>query len=91
MKYAFYAIIHGLVQGVAFRHHTRETARNLSLNGYARNLKDGTVEVLAEGEEDALKSLASWLEHGPSHARVEQVDLDWRDATAETEPFTIKY
>ncbi len=91
MKNAFYAIIHGLVQGVAFRHHTRETARNLSLNGYARNLPDGTVEVLAEGEKPALKTLASWLEQGPSHARVEHVDIDWRDSTGEAEPFTIRY
>ena len=91
MKHALYAIVHGLVQGVAFRHYTRETARNLSLNGYARNLPDGTVEVLAEGKKDALETLASWLEHGPSHARVEHVDIDWRDPTGKAEPFTIKY
>ncbi len=65
--------ITGRVQGVHFRHHTRLTAERLALTGYAQNLPDGSVEVLAHGAEAALEALRSWLEQGPRAARVDAV------------------
>jgi acylphosphatase len=63
----------GKVQGVWFRASTREEAVRLGLRGYARNLPDGDVEVLAIGDEDALQRLAVWLQVGPPMARVDAV------------------
>lgn len=63
----------GKVQGVWFRASTREQALALGLRGYANNLGDGQVEVLAVGDEAALARLAEWLGHGPAQARVDRV------------------
>ncbi|MBN6104145.1 acylphosphatase [Xanthomonas sp. CFBP 8703] len=66
-------LVAGRVQGVYFRASTRERALALGLDGHARNLADGSVEVIAAGEAAALEALAEWLRHGPPAARVEQV------------------
>jgi acylphosphatase len=60
----------GLVQGVFFRASTREQALSLGLSGYARNLPDGRVEVLACGPLKAVDQLRDWLREGPPSARV---------------------
>lgn len=65
--------VSGQVQGVFFRTATRREALSLGLVGWARNLADGRVEVLACGGEVQLKSLCRWLRTGPPHARVEDV------------------
>jgi acylphosphatase len=67
-------IISGKVQGVFFRASTREQARRLGLHGHARNLPDGSVEVLAIGTDDAIAQLEQWLQHGPPSARVDRVE-----------------
>jgi acylphosphatase len=66
-------LVHGKVQGVAFRAATRAQAERFALSGYARNLPDGRVEVLAVGEEGAISALERWLWQGPPLARVEDV------------------
>lgn len=65
--------VSGRVQGVFFRESTRREALRLGLTGYARNLADGRVEVLACGGEDALEELERWLAEGPPAARVDEV------------------
>lgn len=65
----------GLVQGVAFRHHTKVRARELGITGWVRNLPDGTVEVWAEGDTAALEELDRWLRIGPPAARVAGVEV----------------
>jgi acylphosphatase len=65
--------ITGTVQGVCFRHCTRVEAERLTLKGYARNLPDGSVEVLAQGAAAAVAELHRWLHRGPRSARVEAV------------------
>lgn len=64
----------GRVQGVFFRASTQRKARSLGLAGHARNLEDGSVEVLAVGSHPALGELQSWLGVGPTGARVDSVD-----------------
>ena len=66
-------LVFGTVQGVYFRHSTRLEARRLNLRGFARNLADGSVEVLAHGEAAALDELRVWLGRGPSQAKVAEV------------------
>lgn len=65
--------ITGKVQGVFFRHSTRMEAERLALTGYARNLPDGSVEVVAHGPVAAVERLRQWLHQGPKMARVESV------------------
>ncbi|MER3546593.1 MAG: acylphosphatase [Rhodanobacteraceae bacterium] len=66
-------IVRGRVQGVFFRASTREQALRLGLTGYAKNLANGDVEVLACGSSEALEELQRWLHRGPPSARVEGV------------------
>jgi acylphosphatase len=66
-------LVTGRVQGVFFRASTREQALRLGLAGHARNLVDGSVEVVASGTDDALAELEAWLQHGPPSARVGSV------------------
>lgn len=68
--------ITGRVQGVWFRGSTRDMARSLALTGYARNMTDGSVEVLACGRPDALDKLETWLQRGPQMAAVARVDAE---------------
>ena len=67
--------VSGRVQGVSFRQTTAEQAERLDLDGWVRNLVDGRVEVLFEGDEVAVTELVSWLEHGPSAAEVTALEL----------------
>jgi acylphosphatase len=66
--------VRGRVQGVWFRESTRREAVALGITGYAKNMADGSVEVLACGDSAALQRLAEWLEVGPPAARVSLVD-----------------
>ena len=68
--------VRGRVQGVFFRASTREQARQLELCGWARNLADGDVEVVARGQRDKLEQLAQWLAHGPPAANVTNVSSE---------------
>lgn len=67
-------LVSGRVQGVFFRESTRREAEQLGLTGSATNLDDGRVEVLAWGDEAALDRLHAWLHHGPTMARVTNVE-----------------
>jgi acylphosphatase len=67
-------MVRGRVQGVGYRYFVLRAAQGLGIRGYARNLGDGTVEVVAEGDEDSLDALAAQLAVGPSFADVEGVD-----------------
>ena len=69
-------IVRGRVQGVFYRASTRQVAEELGVTGHARNLPDGTVEVLACGPETAVEQLCQWLWEGPPHARVEAVSCE---------------
>jgi acylphosphatase len=66
-------LVFGKVQGVYFRHSARLEAKRLLLRGIARNLPDGSVEVLAQGRASAVDELRTWLQRGPAQARVEEV------------------
>jgi acylphosphatase len=66
-------LVSGLVQGVYFRASTQARAQQLELTGYAKNLADGRVEVVASGDAQALARLETWLQHGPPAAEVESV------------------
>lgn len=66
-------LVSGKVQGVYFRHSARQQAERLNVRGFAANLPDGKVEVLAYGSPAAVEELHLWLQRGPASARVDAV------------------
>jgi len=68
--------ISGRVQGVGFRHFTKQNARRLNLNGWVKNLPDGDVEVVLVGKEDSMLEMLEELKEGPSVARVDDLKVD---------------
>jgi acylphosphatase len=84
-----HAIVHGAVQGVGFRFFARREALALGLRGYTRNLSNGTVEVVAEGELVELRSYLQRLQHGPAESEVQRVDTTWSQAVEAFSDFRI--
>lgn len=89
MKKRVRLFISGRVQGVYYRANTCEAARRLGLTGWARNLPDGRVEVLAEGEEEQINQLISWCHKGPPGAIVRNVEVHWEEYRGEFAGFAI--
>ena len=73
-------VVHGHVQGVFFRDSVRRQAVDAGVSGWARNMQDGTVEALFEGEPDAVERLVAFCHDGPRGARVERVDVTEAEA-----------
>ena len=80
----------GMVQGVFFRAHTKQWALQLGLTGWAKNLDDGRVQIIAEGPETKLKELLEKVKQGPPGSKVDNTDVDWRDAKKKFGTFFIK-
>jgi acylphosphatase len=81
--------VRGLVQGVSFRASARHEALRLGLAGIVRNLADGDVEVVAEGEKDSVDVFVAWCHHGPSEARVASVQVTAGQSTGEFSSFQV--
>lgn len=81
----------GRVQMVMYRDFAARSARRLGIAGAVRNLSDGTVEVVAQGEEPALAAYIKKLNRGSWLARVEAVEVAWREPAEEKHSFIIAY
>lgn len=90
-KMQFYVLISGKVQGVGFRNFTQRNATQLGVNGYAKNLANGKVEVVAEADKAQLDALVALLRQGPRYARVDSLEIDERPFTGEYKSFGIRY
>lgn len=84
------ASVFGRVQGVYFRATARERARTLGLTGWVRNEYDGSVRVVAEGDETSLRRFVSFLGEGPRGANVSRVETRWQEATGEFSSFDVR-
>jgi len=91
MKARVHAVVSGRVQGVFFRDHTRRWAASLGLKGWVKNLPDGRVEAVIEGEEDKIKDLLARISQGPPMASVTDVDTSWEDFQGEYSDFRIAW
>lgn len=85
------AVVTGRVQGVWFRAHTRDKARELGVTGFARNLPDGSVEIVAQGDQAQLAALMDWARLGPPMAAVANVEVTEAPADSDYETFEIRY
>lgn len=86
------AWVHGRVQGVGFRYSTQHEARRLGLKGYVKNKDDGSVEVVASGEQEQVEQLMAWLNAGgPRSARVDKVLAEPHQPDTAWQGFSITY
>jgi acylphosphatase len=91
MKVRAHLFISGMVQGVFFRTSTKSEATRLGVQGWVRNLSDGRVELIAEGEKLDVEKLIVWCHRGPVGARVINVDSQWESYTGEYSSFSVAY
>ncbi len=84
MSVAKRILVSGRVQGVFYRDSCRQEAERLGLTGSARNLDDGRVEVIAEGDERTVQELIDWCRSGPSHADVDDVEVTETNPTGKS-------
>jgi len=89
MQVRAHVLVSGRVQGVLYRWETLRKARALDVKGWVRNLPDGRVEAVLEGEEEKVNKLLEWMRVGPEMAVVESLDVDWQRYTGEFSNFRI--
>ncbi|HDH44376.1 MAG TPA: acylphosphatase [Thermococcus sp.] len=75
--------IYGRVQGVGFRWSMQREAKKLGVNGWVRNLPNGSVEAVIEGEKERVEALIGWAHQGPAWARVTRVEISWKPPKGE--------
>jgi acylphosphatase len=85
-----HAVITGQVQGVSFRYFTYHEALKLGLKGWVRNLRDGRVEALFEGEQESIERVLGWCKLGPPAARVEEVQVEWQPPSGKLDAFRVR-
>ena len=91
MKARAHVFVSGRVQGVFFRSEIKYNAASQNVKGWVRNLPDGRVEAVFEGEEEAVKALIEFCKHGPAGARVTNINLRWENFTGEFDDFKVRY
>ena len=91
MKARAHVYVSGRVQGVFFRGEAQDEARRYGLTGWVRNLADGRVEAIFEGEKENVEKLIEFCRRGPTGARVTKVDVTWEDYTEQFKSFTMRF
>jgi len=90
-KTRVHIFVSGIVQGVFFRYFTKRTATKLGLKGWVKNLSDGRVEILAEGDKERIDKLVEWAKKGSPLARVENLEIEYGKYKGEFDCFAIRY
>ncbi|UCE28668.1 MAG: acylphosphatase [Candidatus Bathyarchaeota archaeon] len=91
MKARAHVFVIGRVQGVFFRYETRRLAAQFAVCGWVRNLQDGRVEAVFEGDKKSVEQLVEFCRSGPSGARVACLEVEWEDYKGEYEEFRIRH
>jgi len=90
-KLRAHVFVLGKVQGVFYRENTRKKAEKLDVSGWVKNLRDGRVEAVFEGNKPCVEEMVNWARKGPIWAKVEALDVIWEDCTGQFASFEIKY
>lgn len=85
-----HALISGRVQGVSFRYFTYHEALKHGLHGWVRNMRDGRVEALFEGERSGIEKVLEWCKAGPPAASVDQVEVEWQQPAGSLDGFNVR-
>lgn len=83
--------VRGRVQGVFFRKNTCQKAKEIGITGWVRNLDDGRVEAIFEGEKEKVEEMLGWAKKGPVWAKVDDLEVDWQEFKNEFASFEIIY
>lgn len=86
-----HVFVSGRVQGVAYRYFVERRAAEIPVTGWVRNLRDGRVEIMAEGEKADLEGFLGVLSQGPRMANVDDLDILWEDYRGDYEDFRIEF
>jgi acylphosphatase len=89
MKAGARFVVKGTVQGIFFRQFVKEGADELGLKGFCRNLESGDVEIVVEGEDDAIERLLNKVREGPKHAQIRDVVVEKRKWSGDFEEFKV--
>ncbi len=84
-------VISGIVQGVFYRAFTRDVANRLGLRGWVKNLPNGSVEALFEGNKEDVEQAIRQCSMGPPGSRVDDVDVEWKDYQGDFRDFQVRY
>jgi len=90
-KVRAYVVVSGRVQGVFFRAEAQEKAKELGVFGWVKNLAEGRVEAVFEGERAIVEQMVKWAKKGPSGAIVNDLNLVWEEYRGEFSNFEIRY
>jgi acylphosphatase len=82
-------VFHGRVQGVYFRAQCAEKAESLGLRGYVRNMPDGTVEAVFEGDRPGIEMCIEWNRTSQPYARVESIEITWQEPKGDLRGFRV--
>ena len=86
-----HVFVTGRVQGVFFRQATKVIAIKNNVAGWVRNLDDGRVEILIEGENKSVDSVIEWCNYGPANSRVDNIEVNNEDHSGKFESFEVRY
>jgi acylphosphatase len=89
MKKAAKIVVSGIVQGVFYRQFIKDNAEEFKLKGFVRNLEDGNVEIIAEGEGENIKKMVEACKKGPSHAQIRNVSVEERNYSGDFKEFKV--
>lgn len=90
-KIRAHLLISGRVQGVCYRMETKFAADRFGVLGWVRNMLDGRVEALVEGNRDQVETLIEWCRTGPPAARVHDIEITWEPYRNEFHSFEVTY
>ncbi|MEM5766392.1 MAG: acylphosphatase [Candidatus Aenigmatarchaeota archaeon] len=91
MKVRAHVIVSGIVQGVKFRYYTKLKAKEKCVTGWVRNLVDGRVEAVFEGEKTNVEEMIDFCRKGSPNAYVSNVEVKWEEFRGESRDFEIRY
>lgn len=90
-KIRAHIFVSGRVQGVFYREKTKKKSEKLGVTGWVKNLSDGRVEAIFEGDKDMVEDMVNWARKGPIWAKIEALDIVWEDFTGQFNNFEIRY